>query len=135
MAATCTIPRCRSASASPTTPSDGRSATRPPRTRRGNRRGRQHVDDDEGDLMAGNLVVIRSVTSYTDEGLLDVVRSLVRIDESIAQWLQEADPGRLVVVKPNWIQESHEYQPDVWEPVITHPRLLLAVIEALAELM
>ena len=47
--------------------------------------------------------------------------------------LANDDPARVVVIKPNWIQESHEYRPEVWEPVITHPELILAAIEAVAE--
>ncbi|HXV76391.1 MAG TPA: DUF362 domain-containing protein [Candidatus Polarisedimenticolaceae bacterium] len=44
-----------------------------------------------------------------------------------------ADPRRLVVVKPNWIQQSHEDRPGVWEPVITNPRLVVAAVEVVAE--
>ena len=51
----------------------------------------------------------------------------------IAELLRNDDPSRVVVIKPNWIQEAHEYRPDVWEPVITHPALILATIEAVAE--
>ena len=40
--------------------------------------------------------------------------------------------GVLIVVKPNWVQESHEYKKDVWEPVITSPELLLSVVEYVA---
>lgn len=39
----------------------------------------------------------------------------------------------LVVIKPNWIQESHEFKPDVWEPVITNPELIMTVIRGVAE--
>jgi hypothetical protein len=45
------------------------------------------------------------------------------------------NPNPAVVVKPNWIQESHEDKADVWEPVITHPTVVLAVIKCLAELL
>ena len=38
-----------------------------------------------------------------------------------------------VVVKPNWVHQAHQLQPDVWEPVITHPAVVLAVAEVLAE--
>src|SRR4051794_18534947 len=79
--------------------------------------------------------MIRSVGSYSQDSLPGDVRELLRVDDALARWLGEADPARLVVVKPNWVQESHEYRPDVWEPVITHPAVLLAVIEGLAELM
>lgn len=51
----------------------------------------------------------------------------------LAQFLS-SEP-RFVVVKPNWVQESHELKPEVWEPVITHPTVLLGTIEALAGLM
>ena len=85
--------------------------------------------------MKSGKVVIQPVSHYADSALPDVVRSLLRIDPALEAWLQEADPERLVVVKPNWVQESHEYLPDVWEPVITHPVVLLAVVEGLAELM
>jgi uncharacterized protein (DUF362 family) len=50
----------------------------------------------------------------------------------ILKILGNASRPPLVVVKPNWVQESHEYAPDVWEPVITHPCVLLAAIEAIA---
>ncbi len=40
---------------------------------------------------------------------------------------------RHVVVKPNWVQQAHEYKPELWEPVITDPSLILAVVDALAE--
>jgi uncharacterized protein (DUF362 family) len=40
-----------------------------------------------------------------------------------------------VVVKPNWVQEAHEYKPDVWAPVITDPDLLLAVVTELVHLL
>jgi uncharacterized protein (DUF362 family) len=39
---------------------------------------------------------------------------------------------RHVVVKPNWVQEAHEYKPDLWEPVITDPGLILAVVDSIA---
>lgn len=52
----------------------------------------------------------------------------------LAPLLAAADEG-LAVVKPNWIYHSHEYEPDVWESVITHPSVVLAVVEALAERM
>src|SRR5207249_3222103 len=47
----------------------------------------------------------------------------------------EADERRLVVVKPNWVQQAHELRPDVWEPVITHPAVVEAVVAGLAGLM
>lgn len=63
------------------------------------------------------------------------VQSALSRQPTILARLQESSHPPLVVVKPNWVQESHEYAPDVWEPVITHPAVLLATIEALAEQM
>ena len=57
------------------------------------------------------------------------------MDADIGRLLGNGDPRRLIVIKPNWLQEAHEYKPDVWEPVITHPTIVLAVIECLAEKM
>jgi uncharacterized protein (DUF362 family) len=73
---------------------------------------------------------------YADS--LRISRLLERVidsDPEIREMLARSDPSRLVVVKPNWIQESHETRPEVWEPVITHPDVLVAVIEALASRM
>jgi hypothetical protein len=39
----------------------------------------------------------------------------------------------LIVVKPNWVQEGHEYEREVWESVITSPDLVLSVVECVAE--
>lgn len=65
----------------------------------------------------------------------EFVERVLNMDPGIAAFLDRADPGRLVVVKPNWIQEAHEYAPDVWEPVITHPVLVTTVVRCLAEKM
>jgi uncharacterized protein (DUF362 family) len=52
---------------------------------------------------------------------------------AVTELLADDDPSRVVVIKPNWIQEAHEYRPEVWEPVITHPAVILATVEAVAE--
>ena len=33
-----------------------------------------------------------------------------------------------VVIKPNWVKESHEFKPDDWNYVITHPDIITAVL-------
>ena len=79
---------------------------------------------------------ICQVPGYREIELLRaVVRDALELDPATADLLREGNPERFVVVKPNWLQESHEFKPDVWEPVITHPSLVLAVIEELARLM
>jgi len=83
-----------------------------------------------------NRVHVASVCSYEriDEIRL-FIESAFEIDADIASFLGNGDPARLVVVKPNWVQEAHEYKPDVWEPVITHPSVVLAAVETLADKM
>jgi uncharacterized protein (DUF362 family) len=78
---------------------------------------------------------IYPVRSYDDPALRPAIAALLRVDPGLTVWLAEADPGRLVVVKPNWVQEAHETAPDVWEPVMTHPDLLLIVLSELASMM
>jgi uncharacterized protein (DUF362 family) len=77
---------------------------------------------------------IDAIASYADtDGLRAAVRRAIHADPVIANLLTTQSAARLVVVKPNWVQESHEYAPDVWEPVITHPEVLLAVIAELLD--
>lgn len=38
------------------------------------------------------------------------------------------NPGNTVVLKPNWVMQSHKYRPDDWEFVITHPAVITAVL-------
>lgn len=39
-------------------------------------------------------------------------------------------PGDRVVIKPNFVKESHMYKPGEWDYVITHPTLIRIVLEA-----
>lgn len=49
------------------------------------------------------------------------------------EYLEEAlgvvKPGDKVVIKPNFVKESHMYKPDEWDYVITHPVLIRIVLE------
>lgn len=38
-------------------------------------------------------------------------------------------PGFTVLLKPNWIKESHLYKKNEWESVITHPAVITAVVK------
>jgi len=40
-----------------------------------------------------------------------------------------------VVLKPNWVRQSHQYKENEWEYVITHPTVIGAVIKKLLELL
>ena len=81
------------------------------------------------------MVLIERVTDYADSAAIDsFVRRAFDLDPEIPDFIRNGPPGRLIVLKPNWVQESHEFEPDVWEPVITHPSLVLAVASYAAEL-
>lgn len=81
------------------------------------------------------MVLIERVTDYADSAAIDsFVRRAFDLDPDIPDFIRNGPPGRLIVLKPNWVQESHEFEPDVWEPVITHPSLVLAVASYAAEL-
>jgi uncharacterized protein (DUF362 family) len=54
------------------------------------------------------------------------------IDGLIRQSAIDLRAKRHVVIKPNWIQESHQNDPAVWEDLITHPTLVGAVVDAIA---
>lgn len=38
-------------------------------------------------------------------------------------------PGDKIIIKPNWVMESHKKRPQDWEYVITHPTVISAVLE------
>lgn len=79
---------------------------------------------------------IAKIASYENESeIRDFVRATLCAYADIERMLRESDPTRVVVVKPNWIQESHEYEPDNWVPVITHPVVVRCILEEAAEMM
>ena len=69
-------------------------------------------------------VKIAPVQGYgcTDE-IRAFVESAFESNPGIGALLATRPADRLVVVKPNWVQEAHEYESQVWEPEITHPQL------------
>jgi len=78
-------------------------------------------------------VQLLKIKEYNDAALKN---SLYHIIDSYPEVWKACGKGKkapLIVVKPNWVQESHECFPDVWESVITHPTVVLAVVECLAE--
>lgn len=82
--------------------------------------------------MDRRIAFIHAVATYDDrEALRRGVREVIDATPAVANLLA-ANRRPLVVVKPNWVQEAHEQKPDVWEPVITHPNVVLAVVEELA---
>lgn len=61
------------------------------------------------------------------------------LDQIMGRWeaiFEKAiEPGNLVVMKPNWIAESHKYDKSEWESVITHPSVITAVLKAILRQM
>ena len=45
----------------------------------------------------------------------------------------DIQPGNKIVIKPNWIRESHLTRPHEWEQVITHPNIITAVLKKVLE--
>jgi uncharacterized protein (DUF362 family) len=43
------------------------------------------------------------------------------------------EPGNIVVIKPNWVLESHQDKQDEWEQVITHPAITTAVLKKVVD--
>ncbi len=81
-------------------------------------------------------VIIEQMDCYTATDKLEVfVRDLFDMRPTELEQLLAASERGLAVVKPNWVQQSHELLPDIWEPVITHPSIIIAVVRVLAEKM
>lgn len=80
------------------------------------------------------LPLIHPLADYGDA---ETIRAFLKpvFDAHPVASVWRPDPARRVVVKPNWVQEAHEYRPEVWEPVITHPALLAALVDITAERM
>ncbi|MFR1321655.1 MAG: DUF362 domain-containing protein [Adlercreutzia equolifaciens] len=68
-------------------------------------------------------------TCYTNCSY-DVDELKVRIEKSGV--LDVVGPSDTVLVKPNWVQERHQTK-DEWVQMITHPTVITAVVELLAE--
>lgn len=56
-----------------------------------------------------------------------------RVRSALSHWSKVFDthvrPGDHVVLKPNWISESHKFRSDEWDSVITHPSIITVVLE------
>lgn len=82
----------------------------------------------------GEIAHWARVGSYADAAAIaGFVRRVLDADSGLRAWLGAG--SRLVVVKPNWIQESHQERASEWESVITHPAVIEATVRVLAEAM
>lgn len=77
---------------------------------------------------------ITAISSYQER---DAIRAFVsRLLEGAGDTVEFLGQApRRVVVKPNWVQQAHEFKPDLWEPLITHPVVVAVVVDCLAEAM
>jgi uncharacterized protein (DUF362 family) len=79
-------------------------------------------------------VLIGAVESYENQDAIrNFINTTFRADKALDEIFGDSGKHRLVVVKPNWVQESHEYKKEVWEPVITNPNVIICLLECLAE--
>lgn len=101
----------------------------------------------------GPKPVVAPVAGYADRtAIADFVAAAIARAPEAEACLRRSDDRRLVVVKPNWIQESRDDDmpktsagmecaidrsaaANAWESVITHPQVVLAVVETLAATM
>ena len=78
------------------------------------------------------LTSVFSINSYHQVyEIRQAVHHSISSHPVISEW--NPSPLRHIVVKPNWVQESHEYIPDRWECVISHPSVVHVVLDELAQ--
>lgn len=83
---------------------------------------------------AKSNVVLVSVEDYAYHDLIRTfVRQAFELSPQIGTILDDSQKAPLVVVKPNWVEDSHLYKKEVWEPIITNPDVILCLLECLAE--
>ncbi len=73
------------------------------------------------------------IDSYSEmEEIEDFIYDSISGCERICRLLDRAKVH--VVLKPNWVQESHENQSELWLPLITHPAILEATVRAISKI-
>lgn len=74
--------------------------------------------------MSSFEVIVKSIDEYAPdkiEGLLpDELFSVI-------------NPGNNIVLKPNWVRQSHQSRENDWEYIITHPAIITAVMKKVVE--
>src|SRR5262245_48705413 len=77
-------------------------------------------------------VFIYPMMGYEVEAIVPMMeRAIDLLDPSVIEGIRRKGEKGMVVLKPNWIQENHEYNAEAWEAVITNPTVLLATIQVL----
>ena len=70
--------------------------------------------------MSASDVFVFNIPDYNSSEIYDV------LPEEVFSLIV---PGNTIVLKPNWIRESHISRPEEWEQVITHPVVITAVLK------
>jgi uncharacterized protein (DUF362 family) len=70
-------------------------------------------------LSMNNTVYIKTSCNY-DENLINCIND---------DLFDVIKPGNIVVLKPNWVKETHLRIPGDWDYVITHPSVITAVLQ------
>jgi len=71
-----------------------------------------------------NIVFINKIKEYNEDAVYRI------LPDSLFSVIKSADT---IVLKPNWVKESHLSKPDDWEYVITHPDIITAVLRKVLE--
>ncbi len=74
---------------------------------------------------ANRVAVVRQPPRYDDILVRDSVRRAM--GELGIGWTKLVHPGERVLLKPNFIRESHTHRPGEWEQIITHGSVIAAV--------
>ena len=60
---------------------------------------------------------------------IDSIRKAVSFITESLNFRDTVHPDNTVIIKPNWIRQSHQSDPQEWESVITHPTVITSVLE------
>ena len=84
-------------------------------------------------LTSSRVAVVRTTPKYNREIVEHAVTQVLQLLG--VGWQDLIDPGDRVLLKPNFIRESHTDRPDEWEQIITHGTVIAAVAGQVAEAM
>jgi uncharacterized protein (DUF362 family) len=84
--------------------------------------------------MRRNLVSVFRCHSYDSEETSSALRAVLaplflEQDNPLAELVKKGDT---VLIKPNWIRESHELRPEEWESILSHPCILTGLLSLAA---
>jgi uncharacterized protein (DUF362 family) len=73
---------------------------------------------------AENTVIIKEVSQYDSDTIYE------SLPDSLFDVISPTDK---VVLKPNWVRQSHQFKAEEWDYVITHPAIITAVLKKVCE--